>query len=330
MKTSANKIIYEDLEKVLSARLHLRNYDKLKKLNVFNDEITFDSDVKGYMFDGNHLVVNPHLLHTSDKTAVELGVVKEYERFLKATSYNEEEDKKNDNKREKKQDKIDKKIEKHNRQEMKMSDTMKDDESSGDVPNEVLRRIKEKKRDAFNWHKVLLDFIQHDIHDYSFCPPDKRYSETDFFLPDYNDEVEKVEDILFMIDTSGSMNDDIINNVYFKLKDALSEFNGKISGYLGFFDAKVYDPISFSDMEDFEKIKVKGGGGTNYYIIFNYIKEHMADKNIKAVIILTDGIAYYPERSMAGGLPVLWLITNEKETPPWGRVVRIPTDDYTK
>lgn len=323
MKTSANKIIYKDLEKILTARLHLRDYKKFDNINLFNDEVTFDSDIKGFLFDGNHLVVNPHLLHNENIENVELGIVKEYERFLNATKNNEDLDHDNKDKRKEKQEKIDQKVEKRKRQEIRMSDTMKDDESSGDLPNEVLRRIKEKERNAFNWHKVLIDFIQHDIHDYSFCPPDKRYMDTDFFLPDYNDEVDKVEDILFMIDTSGSMNDDIINNVYYKLKDAISEFNGKLSGYLGFFDAKVYDPIPFQDMKDFEKIKVKGGGGTNYYIIFNYIKEHMSDKNIKAVIILTDGIAYYPKKTDAMGLPVLWLLTNDEETPPWGRVVRI-------
>ena len=43
----------------------------------------------------------------------------------------------------------------------------------------------------------------------------------------------------------------------------------------------------------------------------------------KDIIILTDGIAPFPQEKLAGGIPVLWLLNNEKANPPWGNVARI-------
>jgi hypothetical protein len=42
-----------------------------------------------------------------------------------------------------------------------------------------------------------------------------------------------------------------------------------------------------------------------------------------SIIILTDGCAPYPDESAAKGIPVLWLLNNEKLTPPWGKITRI-------
>jgi len=38
---------------------------------------------------------------------------------------------------------------------------------------------------------------------------------------------------------------------------------------------------------------------------------------------MTDGGADFPPESAANDIPVLWLMTYDEITPPWGRVVRI-------
>ena len=48
----------------------------------------------------------------------------------------------------------------------------------------------------------------------------------------------------------------------------------------------------------------------------------MQDNPPKSIIILTDGECLYPDESIAKDIPVLWLINNDKITPPWGRVAR--------
>lgn len=64
------------------------------------------------------------------------------------------------------------------------------------------------------------DFIQEEVVDYSFAPPDRRFDDSPFFLPDFNGKEDRVEDILFMIDTSGSMSDDMIAAAYSEVKGA--------------------------------------------------------------------------------------------------------------
>ena len=44
---------------------------------------------------------------------------------------------------------------------------------------------------------------------------------------------------------------------------------------------------------------------------------------ISSIVVLTDGYAPYPERSVARGVPVLWLIAGGGPEPDWGRVARL-------
>nr|MCR5267183.1 VWA-like domain-containing protein [Lachnospiraceae bacterium] len=159
--------------------------------------------------------------------------------------------------------------------------------------------------------------------DYSFCPPDKRYGDSDFFLPDFNEKDDKIEKILFMIDTSGSMSDHEIRRCYSEIKGAIDQFNGKLEGWLGFFDAAVTEPQLFSDEEEFLVIHPVGGGGTSFEVIFEYVRDHMEADPPVSIVILTDGYAPFPDRSKTMGIPVLWIINNEKVTPPWGKIARI-------
>ena len=70
-------------------------------------------------------------------------------------------------------------------------------------------------------------------------------------------------------------------------------------------------------------IRPKGGGGTSFEVIFDYVRSEMADREIASIIIMTDGQAPFPDESSAMGIPVLWMINNEDITPPWGKVARL-------
>ena len=193
----------------------------------------------------------------------------------------------------------------------------------GILPLFAERLLNELRTPQTDWRMILNDFVQEEIVDYSFTPPDRRFDESPFFLPDFNDKDELVKNILFMIDTSGSMSDDEITAAYSEVKGAIDQFDGKLEGWLGFFDAAIIEPIKFSDIEEFKIIKPQGGGGTDFQIIFEYVYKYMQDDPPVSIIILTDGYAPYPKEKLAMGIPVLWLINNEDVTPPWGKVARI-------
>ena len=195
--------------------------------------------------------------------------------------------------------------------------------SRGLIPLFAERMLKELRRPQTDWRTILNGFVQEEINDYSFTPPDRRFDESPFFLPDFNEKDDHVEDILFMIDTSGSMSDDMITAAYSEVKGAIDQFDGKLKGWLGFFDAAVIEPQPFESEDEFRIIKPEGGGGTDFQIIFEYVQQNMQDSLPASIIILTDGFAPFPAEYMAMGIPVLWLLNNEDIEPPWGKTARI-------
>ena len=195
--------------------------------------------------------------------------------------------------------------------------------SRGLIPAFAERMLKDLRKAQTDWRTILNDFVQEEINDYSFTPPDRRFTDSPFFLPDFNEKDETVKDILFMIDASGSMSDDMIAAAFSEIRGAIDQFNGHLAGWLGFFDAAVTEPIPFEDVDSLKAIRPQGGGGTDFQIIFEYVAEHMKDDPPASIIILTDGYAPIPAEHLAGGIPVLWLINNENVTPSWGKIARI-------
>lgn len=195
--------------------------------------------------------------------------------------------------------------------------------SCGNVPLCAERIIEKFTNPVLDWRTILNDFVQEEICDYSFAPPDKRMQDCEFFLPDFNEKDNKIENILFMVDTSGSMSDEQITECYSEIYGAITQFDGKLAGKLGFFDGVVVDPVPFENEEELKIIRPVGGGGTNFHIIFDYVEREMSDQLPVSIVILTDGYAPFPEESSAMGIPVLWIINNDNATPPWGKIARI-------
>ena len=160
---------------------------------------------------------------------------------------------------------------------------------------------------------------------YSFSPVDKRFGESEFFLPDFNENDTIVKDVLFMVDTSASIDALALTMAFSEIKGAIEQFKGRLRGKLGFFDWNVKKTVDFDSVTSLEKITPIGGGGTDFYNVFDYINK-VGMGEFSQIIILTDGEAPFPDESMSKGVPVLWLINNEKITPPWGKIARILTD----
>lgn len=197
--------------------------------------------------------------------------------------------------------------------------------SRGTLPMFAKRMLEKLTKPQTDWRSILNDFIQEEINDYSFSPPDRRFQDSPFFLPDFNEKgkTDEITDILFMIDTSGSISDKMMTAAYSEVKGAIDQFDGKLCGWLGFFDAAIIKPKPFSSFEEFIVIKPAVGGGTDFQIIFEYVHKHMQDNPPASIIILTDGYAPFPKEELANDIPVLWLINNEDVDPPWGKVARI-------
>lgn len=199
------------------------------------------------------------------------------------------------------------------------------EESLSEIPSNARVFIERKKKEKINWRDELKKYIIKDISDYSFNPPDKRYMDSDFYLPAFNDETEKLENILFMIDVSGSMKDEVINDVFNEVKNVKDQFRGKVDGYVGWFDTYVRDVKNMNEVIKIESLQRENIDGTSFVDIFKYKRTVLGGIDFKAIIILTDGYGEFPSIKMVGDTPVIWVLTKENIKTPFGEIIR-----YTK
>lgn len=179
-----------------------------------------------------------------------------------------------------------------------------------------------QRRSKADWRQLLHDFIQHDTYDYSFLPPDRRFSGGDFHLPAYNRNQDQgsAHDIWVCVDTSGSISDEQLSEAMMEILDAMRQAG--LTGSVSFFDTEITEPQPFDTEDALRKITPTGGGGTSFHVIFEYLREHLADDPPKAILVFTDGYVWtWPREEAAMGVPVLWLICKGGNIhAPWGRV----------
>lgn len=183
------------------------------------------------------------------------------------------------------------------------------------------RTLKLGKEAKLDWRKLLNTFLQEEIHDYSFLPPDRRFSDSGFFLPDFNDRDEAIRNVLFLIDSSGSVEDDMISAVYGEICGAIEQLE-TVSGMLSFFNTDVTPPMPFCTVSELQRIRPTGYGGTDFDCIFRYVQAHMEEPP-SCIVIFTDGIGVYPSEEAAAGIPVLWILHGGAAFPNWGQTARL-------
>ena len=190
-------------------------------------------------------------------------------------------------------------------------------QGAGRLPGCAERIIEQYRRaPRLDWRRILNDFLAPDEFDYTFQQPDCRYPD-DIFLPGFHPEDDSASprNVLFFIDTSGSVSDEQLRELVTEVDSAVRQFS-RFSGELAFFDTQVYGPFGLGDGADPAKIIPKGGGGTSFRCIFEYVRTLPSPP--ARIVILTDGFARFPKESAAAGIPTCWVLTDRRVVPPWG------------
>ena len=183
---------------------------------------------------------------------------------------------------------------------------------------EAFMRVWQRPNDPrTDWRMLLNTFLQERQSDYSFLPPDRRQADSEFFLPDFNETELAPQTVVFAVDSSGSVTDELLAAAYSEICGAIEQLDGGLTGILLFFDTRVYRPIPFSSVEELENAIPRGGGGTDFSCLFSFLSA----SSIKpaGVVIFTDGKGEFPDESAAENLPVLWLLSRDDVSVPWGR-----------
>ena len=196
--------------------------------------------------------------------------------------------------------------------------------SGSGIPYGMRRYLREVEHcPTANWRMLLQDFIRHDRSDFVFAYPDHRY-QGDVILPSFRENVygERVDQLWFFVDTSGSISDEALSEAFLQIRQAMEQLDA-LSGQLAFFDSELSDFFPISSVEELYRLQPVGGGGTSFGPIFRALEGISPEELPVAIVILTDGCAAFPQEEAARGIPVLWVITDEGPEPPWGTVVRI-------
>jgi predicted metal-dependent peptidase len=185
---------------------------------------------------------------------------------------------------------------------------------AGKISGDLERLVKELIEAKIDWKEVLNRFVAEQAkNDYTWSKPNTRYLSMGLYLP----KLENLElgKIAFSIDTSGSINIELLNQFCSELQEASQLFNFPVTA--------IHCDNKINKVEELEQDSVivpVGGGGTSFRPPFEYIESENLE--IKAMVYFTDGRCYrYP---VEPDYPVLWAVYGNKDfAPPFGEVLSI-------
>lgn len=205
----------------------------------------------------------------------------------------------------------------------------------GKMDGNVEQVIKKATATVTDWTEYLrLTCEAVTKNDYTWQRPNPRYMQFGTYLPSMSGT--KSEDMVFFVDTSGSVNDTQLGQTAREIQEIVSEFNIRVVVVYwdtGFRDMEVFEPGDVLDPEF--NLSVKGRGGTNFSNCWDWLQENQDDFDInpKAMIFFSDmECSKYPEDYP--GMPVIWaqlpayrnqFITSYlSHLPDYGEHVRVP------
>ena len=192
---------------------------------------------------------------------------------------------------------------------------------AGRLGVDLPRAITEMLEPQVDWRREFADFVSSTCKgkdEYTWRRFNRRMLPNDMYLPTVENET--IGEIVVPIDTSGSIDQDQLNEFASELVSIAEAVRPEAIRIL-WWDTKVHGEQLFTD--NYEQIgsllKPLGGGGTRVSSVSEYINKKKI--NAECVVIFTDG---YLENDVKWDInsPTLWLVTQNKGwIPPAGKVV---------
>jgi predicted metal-dependent peptidase len=202
----------------------------------------------------------------------------------------------------------------------------------GGAEKELIKKI---VAPVVNWEDEL-QFLCEEItkDDYTWQAPNQRYVQQGVYLPSMYGR--RTVDMLFFIDTSGSLSNKQLTQIMAEVRKIISTFHIRV--------IVVYWDTAFKGIEIFDesdvldpdwKLDVTGRGGTKFKDVLNWMDNNLADQDVEpeAVVFFTDlECCDYPDSEP--DLPWLWAQVPDyngnfehsylQYKPDWGTHVTIP------
>ena len=188
---------------------------------------------------------------------------------------------------------------------------------AGTIPKGVERLIKDVTDPQMPWRELLQTNLTSAIRtDYSWMRPSRRAWHMDAVMPGMTPGEEI--DVVVSLDMSGSISNKQAQAFLGEIAGMMDSFDGyKVHVFC--FDTKWYNPQDFTseNLDTIDTYEPQGGGGTDFDVIFDYLKEHAIEP--KRLIVFTDG---YPCGSWGDPdfCDTTWIIHGDKDPkPPFGQ-----------
>jgi predicted metal-dependent peptidase len=162
-----------------------------------------------------------------------------------------------------------------------------------------------------SWQELLAEFAQPAHPDWGFDPPDNRFWEYDFFLPDEHPDELQLKNVYFYVDSSGSISQDVLCDFASEVVGCYNQYGQESEIWYGTFSTEASFPILLEDPRQF---KIEMAGGTDPSSVFEMLKVQDLMHEARAIIILTDGFFAPISREIADDVPVLWIVTKNGGT----------------
>ncbi|HIO95985.1 MAG TPA: hypothetical protein EYG67_04115 [Campylobacterales bacterium] len=186
-------------------------------------------------------------------------------------------------------------------------------EKQGDLPKGIERFISSNQEAQISWRDELYRYVNaHAKSDYRMFPPSKKHLYRGFALPSiYGEELK----IVVAIDTSASIDDELLKLFLAELYEIIQVFPNYIIELIEC-DAKIHNIQRLTPLEPLETT-VKGGGGTDFRPVFEYVE--MMNEDFKFLIYFTDGMGTFP--TYEPYIDTLWVMPKTEESVPFGEVL---------
>ena len=190
--------------------------------------------------------------------------------------------------------------------------------AAGEIPDEIERLINELLNPKLPWPVILHKFLDQRVREaYSWARKNRRYP-SDTYLPSLHSY--GLGHLTFAIDTSGSIEDEKLQEMLSEIKGIQEVFNPEHMTVIDC-DSEIHQVHDIDQTTDILSLNFHGGGGTRFQPVLDYVAEHPT----QALIYFTD---LYGESDLDPvEYPILWICNSDHEPAPIGETVYV--DHYS-
>ena len=190
--------------------------------------------------------------------------------------------------------------------------------AAGEIPDEIERLINELLNPKLPWPVILHKFLDQRVREaYSWARKNRRYP-SDTYLPSLHSY--GLGHLTFAIDTSGSIEDEKLQEMLSEIKGIQEVFNPEHMTVIDC-DSEIHQVHDVNQTTDILSLNFHGGGGTRFQPVLDYVAEHPT----QALIYFTD---LYGESDLDPvEYPILWICNSDHEPAPIGETVYV--DHYS-